>query len=43
MFAFKTWSRLASVMAILSIALASTSCELFDKDDDDDNESKPKL
>ena len=38
MFAFKTWSRLASVMAILSIALASTSCELFDKDDDDDND-----
>ena len=37
MFAFKTWSRLASVMAILSIALASTSCELFDKDDDKDD------
>lgn len=39
MFAFKTWSRLASVMAILSIALASTSCELFDKDDDKDDDS----
>ena len=39
MFAFKTWSRLASVMAILSIALASTSCELFDKDDDKDEDS----
>ena len=39
MFAFITWSRLASVMAILSIALASTSCELFDKDDDKDDDS----
>jgi len=38
MFTIKTWSRLASVMAILSIALASTSCELFDKDDDDDKD-----
>ena len=39
MFAFKTWSDLASVMAILSIALASTSCELFEKDDDKDNDN----
>ncbi|AEE52898.1 DUF5004 domain-containing protein [Haliscomenobacter hydrossis] len=44
MFAFKTWSRLASVMAILSIALASTSCELFEKDDDkDDDNVKNKI
>jgi hypothetical protein len=43
MLTIKNWSRLASVLAILSITLASTSCELFEKEGKADDNVKAKI